>query len=64
VLNLERLFEIVRDYLAIVADLELIEVLDKLYLDSPYPGDLGLVASGKSALENDETFHALARGVH
>ena len=63
-LNLERMFEIVRDHLPIVAGLESIEVLDKLYLDSRYPGGLGLVASGKPALENDEKFHALARGVH
>ncbi len=35
---------------------EIIEVLDELYIESRYPGDLGLLPDGKPSLENAKQF--------
>lgn len=62
--NLERLFEIVRDLVNIEADSMMIEMLDKLYIDSRYPGDLGLLPYGKPSQEHARRFYAFAKGIH
>jgi HEPN domain-containing protein len=62
--NLERLFEIVRDYIQLTVDPVLTEMLDKLYVDARYPGDLGLLPSGKPTLEYAEKFHDFARAIY
>lgn len=59
--NLERLFQLVRDHLEIDADLNLIPILDKLYIDSRYPGDLGLLPEGKPTPEYSKRFHDFAK---
>jgi HEPN domain-containing protein len=59
--NLERLLEIVRDHVRIDTDPVLIQMLDKLYIDSRYPGDLGLLPDGKPTLEHAAKFYAFAR---
>ena len=58
--NLERLLEIIRDHLIVDADPVLITMLDKIYIESRYPGDLGLLPNGKPPLTRAATFHALA----
>jgi len=35
---------------------EIIEVLDELYIESRYPGDLGLLPEGKPSLKNAKDF--------
>lgn len=62
--NLERLFEIVRDHLEIDPDPVLIPMLDKLYIDSRYPGDLGLLPEGKPTPEYSERFHNFAKNIY
>jgi HEPN domain-containing protein len=62
--NLERLFELVRPYIKIDVDPMLIEILDKLYIDARYPGDLGLLPEGKPTLERADEFLAFAKTVH
>ena len=42
-------------------DENIIEVLDELYIESRYPGDLGLLPEGKPSLENAESFYATAQ---
>ena len=37
-------------------NVEMIEVLDELYIESRYPGDLGLLPEGKPSLENAKDF--------
>ena len=58
--NLERLLEIIRDHLIVDADPVLITMLDKIYIESRYPGDLGLLPDGKPPLTRAAKFHALA----
>lgn len=62
--NLERLFELVRPYIIMDVDPMLIEILDKLYIDARYPGDLGLLPNGKPTLERAEKFLVFAKTVH
>ncbi len=62
--NLERLFQLVRDHLEIDTDPNLISVLDKLYIDSRYPGDLGLLPEGKPTFEYSIRFHDFAKNIY
>lgn len=62
--NLERLFEIAKDFAKVDADLSIIEMLDKLYVDARYPGNLGLLPNGMPSLAHAERFTAFARKVH
>ncbi len=62
--SLERLFEIVKPYSEIDADLLIIEMLDKLYVDARYPGNLGLLPNGMPSLAHAEKFNSFARTVY
>jgi HEPN domain-containing protein len=42
-------------------DENIIEVLDELYIESRYPGDLGLLPEGKPSLDNAESFYDTAQ---
>ena len=39
---------------------ELIQLLDQLYIDSRYPGDMGLLPYGKPTLEDSKVFYDFA----
>jgi len=58
--NLERLIEIVKIHLKIDVDIVLIEKMDKLYIDSRYPADFGLLPDGKPGKEDAEAFYNAA----
>jgi HEPN domain-containing protein len=62
--NLDRLIELSSDYLSLDIDIVTIEKLDKLYIDSRYPGDLGLLPDGKPTTKDSEEFSELAKGVY
>ena len=62
--SLERLFEIVKPYMELDADLFIIEMLDKLYVDARYPGNLGLLPNGVQSLTHAEKFNSFARAVY
>jgi HEPN domain-containing protein len=62
--NLERLFEIVKSSMEIDADIHIVEMLDKLYIDARYPGNLGLLPNGMPSLAHAEKFKAFARKIH
>ncbi|MBW2608653.1 MAG: HEPN domain-containing protein [Deltaproteobacteria bacterium] len=62
--NLERLLEIVKNYVKIDVDIVVIEKMDKLYIDSRYPADFGLLPDGKPAIEDAEEFYDAASRVY
>jgi HEPN domain-containing protein len=62
--NLEKLFELVRPHIKIDVDPILVEILDKLYIDARYPGDLGLLPDGKPSLERAEKFHVFTKTIN
>ena len=39
-------------------------ILDDLYIDSRYPGDLGLLPNGKPTLTDAEEFYEFAKDVY
>jgi HEPN domain-containing protein len=49
--NLEKLYEQVKQFLQISIDEVILETINELYIDSRYPGDLGLLPDGKPTLE-------------
>ncbi len=62
--NLERLLAIVKNHVKIDVDIVLMEKMDKLYIDSRYPADFGLLPDGKPTTENAEEFYDAASSVY
>lgn len=59
--NLETLLPKVNCHVIFInAELELLEDLDKLYIDSRYPGDFGLLPNGKPTVDEAKKFYELA----
>ncbi len=62
--NLERLIEVVKNHVKIDVNIVLIEKMDKLYIDSRYPADFGLLPDGKPTIEDAEEFYEVASSVY
>ena len=62
--NLERLLAIAKNHVEIDVDIVLIEKMDKLYIDSRYPADFGLLPDGKPTIEDAEEFYDAASSVY
>jgi len=62
--NLERLLEIVKNHVKIDVNIVLIEKMDKLYIDSRYPADFGLLPDGKPTIEDAEEFYDAASSIY
>ena len=63
--NLETLLPKVNRYVVFIdAEIELLEDLDKLYIDSRYPGDFGLLPNGKPTVGEAKKFYKLALLIH
>ncbi len=43
---------------------DIVDLLDKLYIDARYPGGLGLLPSGKPSLDDAERFYEFAQEIH
>ena len=50
--NLERLLGIVTKQMSLDVDLDIIKRLDEVYISTRYPGDLGLLPSGKPTIQD------------
>ena len=57
--NLERLYLYVENLIQV--DEEFLRLVNELYIESRYPGDMGLLPHGKPTLEDAREFHAFAR---
>ncbi len=62
--NLQRLLEIVKSHVTIDMDIVLIEKMDKLYIDSRYPADFGLLSDGKPDMEDAKAFYDAATQIY
>ena len=60
--NLERLYKQVRNYIEI-EDYDKLELINELYIDSRYPGDMGLLPYGKPTLEDAKRFYEFANEI-
>jgi len=59
--HLQKLYEHVKDHISIEIQDVLIEKLDKLYTDSRYPGELGLLPDGRPDKEEAQRFYQAAK---
>lgn len=62
--NLVRLLALVSKYMKIDVKMDIIEELDKLYIDSRYPGELGLLPHGQPTVEEAAEFYRTAERLH
>ncbi len=58
--SLNNLFELCREYID-VPDEEIVNVLDELYIESRYPGDMGILPNGKPTLSEANEFYIFAK---
>ena len=58
--SLETLFEKVRTIISIEIDTDMLTLLDQLYIDARYPGELGLLPNGKPSTVEAIDFFSLA----
>jgi HEPN domain-containing protein len=62
--DLRRLWEVVADQFGEPLDIDLLRELTDVYTDCRYPGDLGLLPSGKPTEEDAARFERFASHVH
>ena len=61
--SLEMLYNLVKDKIAVPVDTELLIILDQLYIDSRYPGEMGLLPNGKPSVTESMQFFLLAQSI-
>lgn len=61
--NIERLFSIVSNYIEINVDEDMLERINELYIDSRYPGDLGLLPDGKPSISEATEYYNQAASI-
>ena len=61
--SLSKLSNILKDDIEI-QDFQTLELLDKLYIDSRYPNELGLLPYGKPTIDDAKSFYDLAVKIH
>ncbi len=59
-----RLYGLVRDLIDLEVDMELLTDLDGLYIESRYPGELGLLPNGKPTVADARQFYDHAIDIH
>lgn len=62
--NLERLLGMVREQMSLDVDLNIIKRLDEVYTSTRYPGDLGLLPSGKPTIQDAKELFDFADGLY
>jgi HEPN domain-containing protein len=62
--SLETLFGKVRKFIHMEMNIDLLTLLDQLYIDARYPGELGLLPNGKPTAEEAKEFYSLAVQLH
>jgi len=60
--SITRLFGLTKEYFTFES-YDLINLLDSLYIESRYPGDLGLLPYGKPIIEDAKSFYNFASSV-
>jgi len=59
--NLERLYKELENIIEV--DYEQLELINELYIDSRYPGDIGLLPHGKPTTNDAKQFYGFAKDV-
>jgi len=58
--SLETLYNSVRDKMQLKPEYDQLIILDQLYIDSRYPGEMGLLPNGKPSIDETVKFRDLA----
>jgi hypothetical protein len=61
---LETLFNKVRELISLEIDADMLTLLDQLYIDARYPGELGLLPNGKPTVVEANEFYSIAKQLH
>ncbi len=61
--DLLTLYEQIAEFINLTLDIETLELLDKLYIDARYPGDLGLLPNGKPTIDDAKRFYEFAKNI-
>jgi HEPN domain-containing protein len=61
--DLEKLFSMTNAYIQIKLDEKLVTTLNTLYIESRYPGALGLLPHGKPSINDVREFYAFAKNI-
>jgi HEPN domain-containing protein len=61
--SLEMLYNLVKDKIAVPVDTDLLIILDQLYIDSRYPGEMGLLPNGKPSVTESKQFFFFAQSI-
>lgn len=59
--DLVRLYEIVKSHLGFEPDLEMIRMVNELYIDARYPGEFGVLPHGEPTTKDVRIFYEFAR---
>ncbi len=59
-----RLFGLVENMCDLEIDIDLLQKVSELYIETRYPGDFGLLPDGKPSLEDAKLFFLFARDVY
>jgi len=59
-----KLYGLVRDLIPLEVDRDILTDLDDLYIESRYPGELGLLPNGKPTREDAQRFHRFAQSLY
>ena len=62
--SLETLFNKVKDLISAEIDTDMLTLLDQLYIDARYPGELGLLPNGKPSIAEAKKFYFVATQLH
>jgi HEPN domain-containing protein len=59
-----KLYGLVREFIPLEVDSDILTDLDDLYIDARYPGELGLLPNGKPTCKDAQRFYHLALSLH
>jgi len=61
--NIKKLLKSTKEYIKFDADIDTIIKIDTLYIDSRYPGDMGLLPYGQPTVDDAKEFYEFANDV-
>ena len=59
--SLTRLYSLIEPYISISVDQDMLDRLEAVYIQSRYPGEMGLLPSGKPSQSEAQAFYSFAR---
>lgn len=61
--SLETLYNIIEEKISIKIDIQQLTLLDQLYIEARYPGEMGLLPDGKPSIIETNKFYELAKSI-